>query len=212
MIKPEVVINSDPSTAEPLRTIRRPSPSRFRVSPSSSGASPRVQTAIRRKSQSQAPRKTKSRSPAVSAPPKASTSKKRRTVNSMTLPAQYGRDLPPPNMEVQIPEPPSRSPTPPTNLVPMAKGFKFTKDDQEYFHKFIAWRLMDDPEQTRANICELLAEKVNQSIPLACFLPSYPSRHCRHPITAPSRGGRIGQTITTYQIRFLLITRPRHRR
>jgi hypothetical protein len=78
----------------------------------------------------------------------------------MTDPAVYGRHLPAPNREVKIPDPPARSPTPPTKLVALKRGYKFTTEDQEYFHKFISWRLQQNPSLTRQEICELLAVKV----------------------------------------------------
>lgn len=89
------------------------------------------------------------------------TTGKRNTINSLTAPAPvFGDRLPAPNAEIQIPDPPSRSPTPPNIVVPhRGRGNKYTPEDREFFLKFIAWRLKGDPTLTRNDLCALLAEK-----------------------------------------------------
>ncbi|KAF9270042.1 hypothetical protein L218DRAFT_9026 [Marasmius fiardii PR-910] len=85
---------------------------------------------------------------------------KRHTINSLTVDApSYTRELPPPNSEIQIPEPPSRSPTPPTKIVPHSRGNKFTEEDRVFFINYISWKLKNDSELSRNDLCELLAEK-----------------------------------------------------
>jgi hypothetical protein len=65
---------------------------------------------------------------------------------------------------MKIPDPPSRSPTPPTKIVPHnGRGNKFTPEDKDFFLKFVSWRLKEDPSLTRNDLCELLAEKVRLS-------------------------------------------------
>ncbi|KAI0963725.1 hypothetical protein AcW1_000720 [Taiwanofungus camphoratus] len=63
------------------------------------------------------------------------------------------------NALVRIPDPPSRSPTPPTRVVPRGKGNRFTKEDHEFFIKFIQWELQKDPNMNRSQLCRMLAEK-----------------------------------------------------
>ncbi|KAJ6604499.1 hypothetical protein DFH09DRAFT_1122910 [Mycena vulgaris] len=86
---------------------------------------------------------------------------RRRTINSLTTHTPvYDERLPPPNTELRIPDPPSRSPSPPTEVIPHNRGGnKFTPDDRAYFIKFISWRLKGDPTLLRHELCELLAEK-----------------------------------------------------
>ncbi|KAK7059136.1 hypothetical protein VNI00_001762 [Paramarasmius palmivorus] len=85
---------------------------------------------------------------------------RRSTNNSLTVDApSYDHRMPPPNMEIRIPEPPSRSPTPPTKVVPSSRGNKFTPEDKEYFIKFISWRLKCDSDLSRNELCEMIAEK-----------------------------------------------------
>jgi hypothetical protein len=59
-----------------------------------------------------------------------------------------------------VPPPPSRSPTPPTDIVVGKNGNKYTEADRKYFIKFISWRLKQDPALSKAELCELLSEKV----------------------------------------------------
>ncbi|KAF8078768.1 hypothetical protein FPV67DRAFT_1466387 [Lyophyllum atratum] len=89
------------------------------------------------------------------------TAGKRNTINSLTAPAPvFGDRLPAPNADIQIPEPPSRSPTPPSIIIPhRGRGNKYTPEDRDFFLKFIAWRLKGDPTLTRHDLCALLAEK-----------------------------------------------------
>ncbi|KAG6911548.1 hypothetical protein DXG01_011850 [Tephrocybe rancida] len=123
-----------------LQAIKKPSPSTFKVEPS----------------------------PARSLPPKRPgsvqrpqpTTGKRNTINSLTAPAPvFGDRLPAPNADLQIPDPPSRSPSPPTVVIPAARGNRYTPEDREFFLKFIAWRLKGDPTLTRNDLCALLAER-----------------------------------------------------
>jgi hypothetical protein len=99
----------------------------------------------------------------------------RKTINSITtfMPV-FDTRLPAPHADVQIPTPPSRSPTPPTNVVRSTNGNRYSEADKEYFLKFIAWRLKGDPSMTKAKLCEKLAEKVHTSFSeLSTFLFSW---------------------------------------
>ena len=97
----------------------------------------------------------------------------RSTINSLTAPSPvYGGRLPAPHAEIKIPDPPSRSPSPPTNVIPhRGRGNKYTKEDRDFFIKFVGWRLKQDPSLTRYDICNLLAEKVSSQT-FASFLSS----------------------------------------
>ncbi|KAL1748575.1 hypothetical protein HDZ31DRAFT_60308 [Schizophyllum fasciatum] len=97
-------------------------------------------------------------SPRQSAPPPAK--KSRRTFNSITGPeAVFDDRLPPPHADLKTPEPPSRSPTPPTLIVAAGRGNKFTPQDRDFFLKFISWRLKENPTLTRGELCDALAVK-----------------------------------------------------
>ncbi|KAK1228653.1 hypothetical protein PQX77_008247 [Marasmius sp. AFHP31] len=110
----------------------------------------------RRQSSPLAPKTSLNRASSDSLP----KSGRRSTINSLTVDAPtYSKDMPPPNSEIRIPEPPSRSPTPPTKIVPKGRGNQFTPEDKEYFIKFVSWRLKCDPDLNRQDLCELLAEK-----------------------------------------------------
>ncbi|KAG6832279.1 hypothetical protein H0H92_003512 [Tricholoma furcatifolium] len=126
----------------PLQAIKKPSPNAFKVEPSPARSlpPPKRQSSVQR--------------------PAQPASGKRNTINSLTAPAPvFGDRMPAPNADIQIPEPPSRSPTPPTVVIPQGRGNKYTPEDREFFLKFIAWRLKGDPSLSRLELCALLAEK-----------------------------------------------------
>lgn len=122
---------------------------------------------------------------------------RRETINSLSVPEPvYGDRLPPPNAEVKVPPPPSRSPTPPTTLIPhKGRGYKYTQDDRDFFHKFISWRLKSNPNLTRNDLCNLLAEKVG--VPPTAMRTNSPAS--RPLITLLSHGLHTGRTITTFR-------------
>ncbi|KAG9314239.1 hypothetical protein JVU11DRAFT_5026 [Chiua virens] len=94
---------------------------------------------------------------ALARPPK----RPRVTFNSLTAPL-LSNDLPnlmPPQVHIPIPDPPSRSPTPPAIVRIGTHGNKYTKEDREYFIKFLTWRLKQDPSLTKKELCEKLHEK-----------------------------------------------------
>ena len=89
----------------------------------------------------------------------------RRTQNSLSAPTAIFDDrLPPPNTEVRVPPPPSRSPSPPRHIVPQGRGNKYTPEDRDFFIRFISWRLKSNPGLTRVDLCDQLAEKVSAQI------------------------------------------------
>ncbi|KAJ7275189.1 hypothetical protein B0H12DRAFT_1318996 [Mycena haematopus] len=155
----------------PKKTVKKPSIGAFKTetSPfSSSAMSPSFSASApsksRRTSQqpaqsSRAPSRVPSR--AASQADLPGSGSRRQTINSITSHMLvYNERLPPPNTELKIPEPPSRSPSPPTEVIPHNRGgHKFTPYDREYFIKFMQWRLKGDPTLVRSELCELLAEK-----------------------------------------------------
>ncbi|KAH9486601.1 hypothetical protein JR316_0000666 [Psilocybe cubensis] len=151
--------HSTPSEQKrPLPTARKPSPSSFRREAS--------QTSFSRVSVPVPSKRPKKRSSQHSTPPIVTDQPqpgRRNTINSLTAPSPvFGGRLPAPNAEIKIPEPPSRSPSPPTNVVPLrGRGHKYTKEDREFFIKFVGWSLKKDPSLTRLEICERLAEKAS---------------------------------------------------
>lgn len=87
----------------------------------------------------------------------------RRTQNSLSTPsAMYSEKMPPPNAEIQIPQAPSRSPTPPRRVEAKGGTHMYTPEDKEYFLRFISWRLKRNPNLTRAELCDQLAQKAPQ--------------------------------------------------
>lgn len=90
----------------------------------------------------------------------------RATLNSLAGPAPvYNDRLPPSHAEIKIPEPPSRSPSPPTRVIPAGRGNKYTEEDRQFFLKFISWRLKQDSSLTRNDLCNMLAEKAPHHTP-----------------------------------------------
>ncbi|KAI6007214.1 hypothetical protein EDD15DRAFT_2209687 [Pisolithus albus] len=70
------------------------------------------------------------------------------------------RGLTPPHADIPVPDPPSRSPTPPTIIHVGTNGNRYTPEDRDYFIKFITWRLKQDPSLTKRQLCDQLAVKV----------------------------------------------------
>ncbi|KAF9056522.1 hypothetical protein BJ165DRAFT_1434177 [Panaeolus papilionaceus] len=140
---------------KPIPTVKKPSPASFKRDPS-----PRPSASRKTSKQPQKKSVSKSSTPVIETP---IPSKKlgRSTLNSLTGPAPvYGNRLPPPNAEIKAPEPPSRSPTPPTRVIShLGRGNKYTQEDRKFFIKFIGWRLKHDSTLTRNDLCQALAEK-----------------------------------------------------
>ena len=111
--------------------------------------------------------------PIQSTPPlpiEQSSNSRRSTINSLTAPAPvFGNRLPAPNADIKIPDPPSRSPSPPTNIIPQGRGNKYTQEDRDFFVKFVGWRLKQDSSLSRQEICDLLAKKVCSFIVHPCI-------------------------------------------
>lgn len=128
---------------------------------------------------------------------------RRSTINSLTAPAPvFGSRLPAPHVDVRVPEPPSRSPTPPTTIIPHhGRGNKYTQEDREYFIKFIGWRLKHDPTLSRNDLCDLLAVKVWHFSSLNCLSID---ANIRHLIILRNHGLLIGPGIMMYPTRYWL--------
>ncbi|KAF8913008.1 hypothetical protein CPB84DRAFT_1841435 [Gymnopilus junonius] len=144
-----------------LPTIKKPSPASFKRESSPHSLPSRVSIsapAVKRPQKKSTPQSAHSTPPL---PKDASQGSRRSTINSLTAPSPvYGERLPAPNAEIKIPDPPSRSPSPPTNIIPhRGRGNKYTKEDRDFFIRFIGWRLKQDPSLTRLDLCNLLAEK-----------------------------------------------------
>lgn len=91
-------------------------------------------------------------------------------------------------LSLRIGTPPSRSPTPPKTIVDMGNGNQYTKEDKEYFVKFVQWRSRYDRAITMHDLAEQLSNRVNTRVPspfeLKVNLPFY-----RRLITPTGRGG-----------------------
>ncbi|KDR85349.1 hypothetical protein GALMADRAFT_53006 [Galerina marginata CBS 339.88] len=146
--------SSDVDRVKSIPTIKKPSPASFKREPSPHASYSRVSIS--------APSiKRPQRKSDQSTPPLGKDQGRRNTINSLTAPSPvYGGRLPAPNAEIKIPDPPSRSPSPPTNVIPhRGRGNKYTKEDRDFFIKFVGWRLKQDPALSRLDICNLLADK-----------------------------------------------------
>ncbi|KIJ21890.1 hypothetical protein PAXINDRAFT_173914 [Paxillus involutus ATCC 200175] len=96
-------------------------------------------------------------SPALSRPLK----RPRATLNSLSapLPSNDVPNLMPPQVDIPLPDPPSRSPTPPTLVQLGTNGNKYTKEDRDYFINFLMWQLKRNPSLTKKELCEQLNDK-----------------------------------------------------
>lgn len=138
-----------------------PPPSPSHQSPKKKGRSSGPSQASRRKRAT--PQSASTTTSVLSRPPK----RPRATFNSLSapLPSNDVPNLMPPQVHIPLPEPPSRSPTPPAVVQVGSNGNKYTKEDREYFIKFLVWRLKQDPSLTKKELCELLYKKVNNLHP-----------------------------------------------
>ncbi|KAF5312699.1 hypothetical protein D9619_002873 [Psilocybe cf. subviscida] len=142
-----------------LPSVKKPSPSHFKRESSphpSSLLRMSISAPSMKRAQQKKTKPSKSQTPPVPLP----LPSRRSTINSLTAPEPvFGGNLPAPNTEIKIPEPPSRAPSPPTNIVPhKGRGNKYTKEDREYFIKFLGWQLKLNPDLTRQDLCNMLAE------------------------------------------------------
>lgn len=83
----------------------------------------------------------------------------RKTTTRTTMKdASTRRSVPP-----SIPAPPSRSPSPPAEVLARSRGNKtyiYTESDREFFYKCIQWELNRDATLGKQALCQKLAEKV----------------------------------------------------
>ncbi|KAF8140394.1 hypothetical protein EV363DRAFT_1312395 [Boletus edulis] len=133
---------------------RPSSPSPPRQSPKKKGRSGPSQASRRKRA---TPQSVTTATSVLTRPP----NRPRATFNSLSapLPSNDFPNLMPPQVHIPLPEPPSRSPTPPSTVQVGTNGNKYTKEDREYFLKFLVWRLKQNPLLTKKELCELLHEK-----------------------------------------------------
>lgn len=188
-----------PSIRKP--TIKKPSLGSFKAEHSPTPISLTPSTIPAKRPYTKAPTPKEQRSASAAALTQAGGSR-RATINSLTAPAPvFDSRLPPPHADIKIPDPPSRSPTPPTKVIPQGRGNKYTPEDREFFIKFIQRALQKNPDLTRNELCEMVAERVS------CHTRTYfleCSQNVLHRllITLPNHGRHIGLLITTCQTRF----------
>ncbi|KAF9566169.1 hypothetical protein CPC08DRAFT_733776 [Agrocybe pediades] len=140
-------------------TPNKPSSS-YKPSPTPLRAEQPVASTSRSSNTSKPQKKAKTATPPLVLETASLPASRRSTINSLTAPSPvFDNRLPAPNAEIKIPDPPSRSPSPPTNVIPHRRGNKYTQEDREFFVKFVGWRLKQDPTLTRLELCNLLAEK-----------------------------------------------------
>ncbi|KAJ3750577.1 hypothetical protein DFH05DRAFT_1436748 [Lentinula detonsa] len=144
-----------------IKVAKKPTPASFQPEPSPPSSPEQVTKSSGRHSKTSISRSFLSSSSSSGTKLPSAKNGHRSTINSITAHApSYNSRLPAPNAEVKIPHPPSRSPSPPTKVVAHGRGNKFTEEDREFFIRFIQWRLRCDPNLTRNDLCDQLAEKV----------------------------------------------------
>lgn len=139
----------------PAETSRGYGPSSERTSVKSTRKAPAAPTSYRRGSGHKTHKKPYDH-------PKTSKSRKstiRTTMNSASTIRNVIR-LPAPTT---IPNPPSRSPSPPDEIVARTednKTYMYTESDKKFFFKCIQWELKRDMTLGKQALCQKLAEKV----------------------------------------------------
>ncbi|KIJ68607.1 hypothetical protein HYDPIDRAFT_106819 [Hydnomerulius pinastri MD-312] len=136
---------------------RHVSPSPPRQAPKPRGRPPGSSQAAQRKRAAPPAQAVASTSSTVGRPPK----RPRATFNSLSapLPTSDVPGLMPPQADIPLPDPPSRSPSPPTVIQAGINGNRYTKEDRDYFINFLLWRMKNDPSLTKRDLCEQLYEK-----------------------------------------------------
>ncbi|EMD36824.1 hypothetical protein CERSUDRAFT_114732, partial [Gelatoporia subvermispora B] len=74
-------------------------------------------------------------------------------------PAPQPRKLPTSKHNPKLPRVPQRSPTPPTRVVPRGIGNEYTAEDDAYFRDLLLYELARNPNITRKQLTDMLAEK-----------------------------------------------------
>ncbi|KII93787.1 hypothetical protein PLICRDRAFT_171494 [Plicaturopsis crispa FD-325 SS-3] len=146
----------------PGKTAKKPTPRGARppipASSSSRGRSTSHASDSRRASTS-SHKAVKRRGPAI-VPKHEKKPTQRKTINSLTTHVPNQTDnLLPPHAFIKVPKPPSRSPTPPTEVVPGQRGNRYTQGDRDFFIRFISYELKKDASLTKADLCEKLFQK-----------------------------------------------------
>ncbi|KAF9244561.1 hypothetical protein BU15DRAFT_71533 [Melanogaster broomeanus] len=131
---------------------RRVSPSPMRQAPKPRGRPSTSSQAAQRRRAAPTTHAVTNISSVLGRPPK----RPRATLNSLSapLPSYENPNLMPPQVHISLPDPPSRSPTPPTLIQPGTNGNKYTKEDREYFVNFITWRLNQNPSLTKRELSD----------------------------------------------------------
>lgn len=135
---------------------------------------------------------------------------KRHTINSITAhEPTLNPKLLPPQADIKIPDPPSRSPTPPTKVIRGANGNIYTQEDKEFFIKFLLWELQKNPNLTKQELCIKLAEKVC-SLDATSIMSLPDIVDLRSHLTASTPGNIIGVGIMNLRIRYMPLMRNSH--
>ncbi|KAG1716002.1 hypothetical protein ID866_1167 [Astraeus odoratus] len=146
---------SDPSSSLPPQKRKFSSP----TSPAPPSPKPRGRSSPSRLVQRERPSRIQ---PAPVVPVPRPQKRVRSTFNSISASvptATAVRGLTPPHVDILVPDPPSRSPSPPAKVQSSLHGNRYTQEDRDYFIKFITWRLKQDPSLKKRQLCEQLAEK-----------------------------------------------------
>jgi hypothetical protein len=82
----------------------------------------------------------------------------RATINSITAHAPPQSDI---RAHIAIPDPPSREPSPPSEVVLLSqKGNLFTQADTDFMLKFISWELQCNPTLNKSDLSHKLEVRV----------------------------------------------------
>jgi hypothetical protein len=101
-------------------------------------------------------KREKTSQPVTTSAPPVSTRTGRNTINSMS--AHYFA----PEDRLLLSSPPSREPTPPSEAVTNVtkRGNAYTRADEKYMAKYVAWATAKNPQVTKAQLLRRIARRV----------------------------------------------------
>ncbi|EPQ60523.1 hypothetical protein GLOTRDRAFT_135196 [Gloeophyllum trabeum ATCC 11539] len=116
----------------------------------------RASSSQRRRSRTKKPASTSSSSSASVENKSYSYTSTRYVSSSANLPNLF-----PNYQDIKVPEPPSRSPSPPTNVIPApgGKGNRYTPEDKAWFPLKIAWEVKRNPRITKNELLQKIEER-----------------------------------------------------
>ncbi|TFK56951.1 hypothetical protein OE88DRAFT_77269 [Heliocybe sulcata] len=154
--------SSQSDVKPPVKSVKKPT---FSPRPSSPKSSARHEASMASRGSSSQPRRSRAKKPASTASSSSvSTVENRSYSYTSTRYVASSANLPnlfPNYADIKVPEPPSRSPSPPRNIVPApgGKGNRYTAEDKAYFPLKVAWEVKQNPRATKNEILQRIAER-----------------------------------------------------